>query len=145
MVAYTDSLGFNKGTAASIPAYQFAGYSKIEVDLNFATIAAARTAAGAAALAATDTLVLYTVPAHTLVLASAIEVLTAEGAVATVDLGDAALATRFFTNKNLNAVATTSNVTPFYYTAATPILLTIDSASIDVAVARVAMLVVDMS
>jgi len=145
MPAYTDSIGFNKGTAATIPAYQFAGYSKIELDLNFAAIAAARTAAGVAQLVATDTLQLFSVPAGTLVLSVAVQVTTAEGAVATIDIGDAASATRFLSNVNLNSVAYTSTVTPFFYAAETPILMTIDSNSTDVAVCRVVMAVVDMT
>ena len=53
MAAYTDTLGFNKGTAAFPDG---SGISKFSVELNFATIVAARAAAGATALAAADTL-----------------------------------------------------------------------------------------
>lgn len=54
MAAYTDSLGFNKGTAA-FPA-NVTEVSKFEVELDFAKIVAARSAAGATALSAGDTL-----------------------------------------------------------------------------------------
>ena len=51
MAAYTDSLGFNKGTAA-FPS-DVTSISKFVVELDFAAIIAARSAAGATALAAT--------------------------------------------------------------------------------------------
>jgi hypothetical protein len=54
MTAFTDSLGFNKGTAA-FPA-DVTAISKFEVKLDLAAIIAARSAAGATALAAGDTL-----------------------------------------------------------------------------------------
>lgn len=86
MAAYTDSLGFNKGTAAfpdSSPVKKF------EVELDFAAIAAARAAAGATALAATDTLQVINLPAYCVVLAAGLNVTSAEttNTTATFDLG----------------------------------------------------------
>jgi hypothetical protein len=86
MTAFTDSLGFNKGTAAfpdSSPVKKF------EVTLDFAAIKAARTAAGATALAATDTLQVINLPAYCVVLAAGLNVVSAEtvAPTATFDLG----------------------------------------------------------
>jgi hypothetical protein len=86
MAAYTDSLGFNKGTAAfpdSSPVKKF------EVELDFAEIVAARSAAGATALAATDTLQVINLPAYCVVLAAGLNVTKAEttNTTATFDLG----------------------------------------------------------
>jgi len=87
MAAYTDSLGFNKGTA-SYPA-NVSDISKVEVQVNFATVKAARLAAGATALAATDTLQIITMPANSIVLSAGMTVVTAEtiNATATIDIG----------------------------------------------------------
>ena len=87
MAAYTDSLGFNKGTAA-YPA-NVTDVSKFEVTLNFATIIAARSAAGAVALAAADTLQVIALPAGSIVLAAGVNVTSAEttNTTATFDLG----------------------------------------------------------
>lgn len=86
MAAYTDSIGFNKGTAAfpdSSPVKKF------EVELDFAAIVAARAAAGATALAATDTLQVINLPAYCVVLAAGLNVVSAEttNTTATFDLG----------------------------------------------------------
>jgi hypothetical protein len=86
MTAFTDSLGFNKGTAAfpdSSPVKKF------EVELDFAKIVAARSAAGATALAATDTLQVISLPAYCVVLAAGLNVTSAEttNTTATFDFG----------------------------------------------------------
>jgi len=86
MAAYTDSLGFNKGTAAfpdSSPVRKF------EVELDFAAIVAARAAAGATALAAGDTLQVIALPAYCVVLAAGLNVTSAEttNTTATFDFG----------------------------------------------------------
>jgi hypothetical protein len=86
MAAYTDSIGFNKGTAAfpdSSPVKKF------EVELDFAAIVAARATAGATALAATDTLQVINLPAYCVVLAAGLNVVSAEttNTTATFDLG----------------------------------------------------------
>lgn len=87
MAAYTDSLGFNKGTAA-YPA-NVTDISKFEVTLDFAAIIAARSAAGAVALAAADTLQVISLPAGSIVLSAGVNVTTAEATntTATFDLG----------------------------------------------------------
>lgn len=86
MAAYTDSLGFNKGTAAYPDGTMI---STFEVTVDFAAVKAARTAAGATALAATDTLQVISLPANSVVLAAGMNVLTAEvtNTTATLDIG----------------------------------------------------------
>lgn len=144
MPAYTDSLGFNKGVAAFMSNYT-ARASVISVALDFAAIAAARSAAGAAALAATDSLDVIPVPAGSLVLAVGVQVTKVEGAVATIDVGDAASATRYLTNADLNALGTpvSALAAPFYYAAAGVIRVTLDHNSIDAASARVFAVIVN--
>jgi hypothetical protein len=143
MAAYTDSLGFNKGVAA-FPSNYTHRLSVVEVDLDFAKIAAARLAASATALAATDTLEIIPVAAGSLVLAVGVQVTKAEGATATIDIGDAASATRYSSNADLNALGSTvSSASPFYYAADGAIRVTLDHNSIDAAVARVFAVIVN--
>lgn len=87
MAAYTDTLGFNKGTAA-FPA-NVTEVSKFEVELDFAAIIAARAAAGATALAAADTLQVINLPAYSVVLAAGLNVTKVESTntTATFDFG----------------------------------------------------------
>lgn len=86
MPAYTDSLGFNKGTAAYPDGH---GISKFTVVLDFAKIVAARAAAGATALAAGDTLQVISLPAGSIVLTAGLIVTKVESTntTATFDLG----------------------------------------------------------
>jgi hypothetical protein len=87
MAAYTDTLGFNKGTAA-FPS-NVTDISKFEVTVDFAAVKAARAAAGATALAAADTMQIISMPAGSVVLSAGMNVLTAEtvNATATIDIG----------------------------------------------------------
>ena len=87
MAAYTDSLGFDKGTAA-YPA-NVTDISKFEVTVDFAEVKSARSAAGATALAATDTLQIINLPAGSVVLSAGMNVITAEtiNTTATIDIG----------------------------------------------------------
>ena len=87
MAAYTDSLGFNKGTAA-YPS-NVTEISKFEVTIDFAAVKAARSAAGATALAATDTLQVISLPAGSVVLSAGMNVQEVEtvNATATIDIG----------------------------------------------------------
>jgi hypothetical protein len=144
MPAYTDSIGFNKGVAAFMSNYT-ARASIINVPLDFAVIAAARVAAGAAALAATDSLDIIPVPAGSLVLAVGVQVTRAEGATATIDIGDAASATRYLSNADLNAIGTSVSAltSPFYYAANGVIRVTFDHNSIDAALARLFAVIVN--
>jgi hypothetical protein len=88
MAAYTDTLGFYKGSAAfGAHADKRLGFT--EVTLDFAKIVAARSAASATALAAADTLQVIQVPAGALMLAGGLNVTSAEttNTTATFDLG----------------------------------------------------------
>lgn len=87
MATYTDSLGFNKGSAA----FDASGLTKVtrmEVDMDFTAIAAARVAAGATALAAGDVLEAIPLPAKSLVLRVGVDVTTAGTSGITLDIGD---------------------------------------------------------
>ena len=86
MAAYTDTLGFNKGTAAFPDG---SGISKFSVELDFAAIVAARSAAGATALAATATLQVISLPAGSVVLSAGLQVTKVESTntTATFDFG----------------------------------------------------------
>jgi hypothetical protein len=87
MAAYTDSLGFNQGTAA-YPA-NVTEISKFEVTVDFAAVKAARAAAGATALSAGDTMQIIKLPAGSVVLSGGMNVITAEttNTTATIDIG----------------------------------------------------------
>jgi hypothetical protein len=159
MATYTDSLGFNKGTAA---AYVDAGLHKttvLEVTLDFAAITAARAAAGATALANGDVLEVLRIPAKSQVLAVGLDVTTAEGATCTVDVGDGTDPDGFLDGVNANTAAGYSSTSVAlvegapntlspaygfgkYYAAADTIDVTTVNAA-DVAVMRLWAVVVD--
>jgi hypothetical protein len=145
-IDYTDSLGFNKNSAG-FPANYTDRVSVIEIDLDFAKIAAARVAAGAAALASGDTLVIGTLPKGSYVVAAAATLVRAEGAAATISVGVTGAATVWANAFNLNTtVGTTVGVTngARYQTADTGILLTLNSNDVDAARAKVSLAVVNM-
>jgi hypothetical protein len=146
MVAYTDSLGFYKNSAGFTANYTDR-VSVMEIDIDFRKIAAARTAAGATALVATDTLVIGVLPKGSYVVAAALTLVRAEGAAATIDVGVSGSATLWASSFDLNAaVGTTVGVTngARYQTADTDILMTIDTNSTDVARVKIALAVVNM-
>lgn len=89
MANYTDSIGFNKGSAVHRAPSGFSPIIRAEVILDFEQIVAARSAAGATALAASDTLQVIQVPAYTRILHAGVEVLSPEttNTTGTVDLG----------------------------------------------------------
>lgn len=146
MPAYTDSLGFYKNSAG-FTANGTDRVSVMEIEIDFRKIAAARLAAGAAALIATDTLVIGTLPRGSYVVAAALTLERAEGAVATIDVGVSGATTLFASNFDLNAaVGTTVGVTngARYQTANTDILMTIDSNNTDLASVKVSIAVINM-
>lgn len=144
MANYTDSLGFYKNSAA-FPAKNNDAVSVVSVTLDFAKIAAARSAAGVAALAATDTLEVLPLPAGALVLAVGAQVTKAEGATATMDVGDSGSATRYLSNADLNATGNTASAltSPYLYTAAGVLRITLDHSSVDTAVVRIYAVIVN--
>jgi hypothetical protein len=145
MADYTDSLGFYKNSVG-FPSNYANRVSVVEIDLDFRAIAAARAAASAAALAATDTLVIATLPKGALILGGGATLVRAEGASGTVDLGITGSLTLFASNFNLNGTvgATSAGTTPAYLTADTSVVMTIDTNSIDVARIKVSIAVVNL-
>jgi hypothetical protein len=109
MAAYTDTHGFNKGTAAH-PAQGINRVGYMEVELDFAKITADRVTAGATALATGDSLQVLNIPANTLVMAVGATTLTAEGAASTFDIGlTGGDVDGFIDGGNANAAGTTSS------------------------------------
>ena len=107
MTAFTDTHGFDKGSAAH-PAKGQTRVSYAEVVMDFAAITTARAAAGATALS-TDSLEVISVPANTLVLACGVTTETVEGGTATVDIGTTAGdPDGFVDGHNANALGTTA-------------------------------------
>jgi hypothetical protein len=109
MATYTDSLGFNKGSAA-LPADALAKCHRVEVVLNFPAIIAARSAAGATALAATDVLEVIPIPAGTLVSNVGMEVTTAAGVTSTLSIGDGGAAAGYLAATSVNATGWSGGV-----------------------------------
>lgn len=157
MATITDSLGFDKGSAG----FHAAGLSKVsrvEVTLDFAKIATARAAAGAAAVASGDVIEAIPLPAKSFVLAVGYDVTTAEGASATIDLGDGSDTDGYLNDVSLNSVASGAMALALaeaapntvagysngkYYSAADTIDVLINSASVDAAKVRIWALVMD--
>lgn len=131
------------GTAEGL-VYSPEKYSVAEIVLNFATIAAARIAAGQAALGAADVLQVCGVKAGTYVPLVALQVSTVEGATCTADVGDGDDPDGFLNDTDLNALGRTASlVTTAYsvavgggkwYNADDTIDLVTNSAATDVAV-----------
>jgi hypothetical protein len=145
MAAYTDSLGFYKNSVGFSSNYTHR-VSVVEIDLDFARIAAARSAAGAAALAATDTLVIGVLPKGALILGGGATVVRAEGASGTVDLGITGSLTLFASNFSVNGAVgdTAAATTPAYLTADTNVVMTIDTNSIDAARIKVSIAMINL-
>lgn len=148
MVAYTDSLGFYKNSAG-FTANGADRVSVTEIELDFAKIAAARTAAGAAALGAADTLVIGVLPKGSFVLSGVATLEKAEGAAGNIDVGIGGGVVDFWVDGfDLNAAAGTTggfaDALGYYCAANTNVLLTLNSASIDVARVKVSLAVVNM-
>lgn len=148
MVAYTDSLGFYKNSAG-FTANGTDRVSVTEIDLDFAKIAAARTAAGAAALGSGDTLVIGVLPKGSFVLSGVATLVRAEGAAANIDVGISGGTVDFWVdgfdlNGTVGSTGGYADATAYYATADTSILLTLNSASIDAARVKISLAVVNM-
>jgi len=143
MVAYTDSIGFDKGSAA--PDYRGSHRTYVaEVLMDFAAITAARVAAGATAFTDTDSIQAIPIPAQTVVHAVGLEVLVAEGGTATADVGSTDT-DGYLDGVDINAAAGTSYATSdgatgyavgFYYGSEDTIDLLMVNA-LDTAVIRI--------
>ena len=90
MATYTDTLGFNKGSAA-LPADALNKTHRVDVVLDFPKIIAARLAAGATALAASDVLEVIPIPAGTIVTNVGMKIVTV-GASGSISIGDGSAA-----------------------------------------------------
>jgi len=148
MVAYTDSLGFYKNSPGFAANYTDR-VSVLEIDIDFAKIAAARSAAGAAALAATDTLVIGVLPKGAFVLSGVATLVRAEGAAGNVDIGIGGGTVDFWVDGfDLNAAVGTTvgyaDATAYYCAVSTNVLMTINSADINAARIKVSLAVVNM-
>jgi hypothetical protein len=89
MATYTESLGFNKGSAG-FPAVGLTKLNRIEIELDFPAITAARAAGGATALASGDVLEVMPLRAKTLVMHVGLEVVSGGTTGLTLDVGDGA-------------------------------------------------------
>lgn len=145
MPAYTDSLGFYKNSVGFTSNYMHR-VSVVEIDLDFARIAAARSAAGAAALAATDTLVVGVLPKGALILGGAATLVRAEGAAGTLDFGITGSLTLFNSNFSVNGTVgdTAGSTTPAYLTADTNVVMTVDTNNIDVARVKLSIAMINL-
>lgn len=145
MVAYTDSLGINKGSTALSASYTN-HFSVMDYTIDFAKIAAARSAAGAAALTSTDTLVLAKLPKGTLILGGMVKLLKAEGAAGTIDLGVTGSLTLFANDFDCNTTVGTivAGTTLNALTADTDVVMTVNTASMDACKVLLSIVVVDV-
>lgn len=148
MVAYTDSLGFYKNSTGFTANYTDR-VSVLEIDIDFRKIAAARVAASAAALAATDTLVIGVLPKGSFVLSGVATLVRAEGAAGNIDVGIGGGTVDFWVDGfDLNAAVGTTggyaDATAYYCAVDTNILMTINSNSLDVARVKISLAVVNM-
>jgi len=153
MVAYTDTVGFNKGSAASTASTNNRVYLQ-QVDLDFPAIVAARLAAGLTALAANDSLAVLHIPAKTLILAVGIDVTTAETTASTIDIGytggdvdawiDGFDPTSVGSAVGLGTLMTTAAATNYHHTADTLDMLFLTALQ-DTSVMRVWAVMVDCS
>lgn len=103
--------------------------------LDFAQIAAARSAAGLAAIASTDILQVVGIPADTFVIAVTAKVVKAQGGTFTFSLGDSGSATQYQTNTNGNSVASSVSAATAWkvYNTADNLIMTINQSSINLA------------
>lgn len=120
MVAYTDSLGFNKGTADAYLAQGNDQLTVMSVELNFATIIAARTAAGVSALTTSDSLQVLRIPAGSVVLSAGFTVTTAEttNTTGTISLGDGSVTYASTIAINATGTSAANLANPTVYSAA---------------------------
>jgi hypothetical protein len=145
MVAYTDSYGINKGSTAL--AYSYTNrYTVMEYTIDFAKIAAARTAAGVTALANTDTLVLAKLPKGSYIVGGMTKLLKAEGAAGTIDIGVTGSLTLFCNDFDCNTTVDTivAGTTASALTADTDVVMTVNTANMDVAKVKLAIIVIDV-
>jgi hypothetical protein len=100
--------------------------------LDFAQIAAIRSAAGLAALASADVLQLIGIPIDSLVIAVTAKVIKVAGVTFTFGLGDAGSATQYQTATNGNALGLTASAASAWkaYNAVDNVIMTINQNAI---------------
>jgi hypothetical protein len=120
MTAYTDSLGFNKGTADAYLASGADHLTVMSVELDFADIIAARSAAGVSALTTSDTLQVLRIPAGSVVLSAGFTVTSVESTNTTGTIGLADGSVTYATGIAINATGTSAAnlANPTVYSAA---------------------------
>lgn len=109
MTTFTDTLGFDKGTA--VPHVR--GIDKLnryEIKLNFPKIVLARVAAGVAALASADVLEIIPIAAKSLVMVAGMDVTTLNTAAATIALGDGTSTAGYLAASAIGAVSSFAGV-----------------------------------
>jgi hypothetical protein len=157
MATYTDTLGFNKGSAA-LPANALHKVHLVEMILDFPAIIAARSAAGATALAASDVMEIIPIPAGTLVSNVGMVITTAAGVTSTISIGDGSAAAGYLAATSANATGTSGGAPALtsgafaptlsggkVYAAADTIDITLGTAVPAAAVVRVFALMTDIN
>ena len=157
MATYTDTLGFNKGSAA-LPSNALDTVHLVEMTLDFPKIIAARTAAGATALAASDVMEIIPIPAGTIVSNVGMVVTTAAGVTSTISIGYGSAAAGYLAATSANATGTSGGVPVLssgafaptlsggkVYAAADTIDITLGTAVPAAAVVRVFALLTDIN
>lgn len=157
MATYTDSLGFSKGSAA-LPANALNKTHLVEIVLDFPKIIAARAAAGATALAASDVVEVLPIPAGTLVTNVGMSVTTAAGVTSTIAIGDGSAAAGYLAATSANSTGVSGGVPVLssgafaptlsggkVYAAADTIDITIGTAVPAAAVVRVFAMLTDIN
>lgn len=143
MPNYTDSLGFNKGSAG-FDANGVTHGTKMEVLIDLPKIVAARLAAGATALAAGDTLDVLPLPTGAVVITAGIQIITGLASL-TASLGDSGSATRYVNAASMASAGWTTPgaSTPYVYTSDSALRLTLAGVTPATAVLRVWAYVID--
>jgi hypothetical protein len=157
MATYTDTLGFNKGSAA-LPSNALHKVHLVEMILDFPAIIAARLAAGATALAAADVMEIIPIPAGTLVSNVGMVITTAAGVTSTISIGDGSAAAGYLAATSANATGTSGGAPVLasgafaptlsggkVYAAADTIDITLGTAVPAAAVVRVFALMTDIT
>jgi hypothetical protein len=158
MTAFTDTLGFNKGSAA-LPSEKLYKSFAVSVTLDMAKIVAARLAAGATALAVSDTLQVIPIPAKSRVENVGMEITTVStNGTATYALGDSSAAAGYLAAQALTPVGLYGGVPVLsagafvpslsggkVYAAADNIIVTLGTALPTASVVRVFAEITDLS
>ena len=147
MVAYTDSLGFNKGTTDAYLAQGNDHLTVMSVELDFADIIAARSAAGATALTTSDTLQVLRIPAGSVVLSAGYTVTSVESTNTTGTIGLTDGSVTYATGIAINATGTSAAnlANPTVYSAADTLDISFATAMPTDLVVKAWVVVVDVS